>query len=80
MRRLGSARLGPLRAALVASVVAVGAVLVSAGPAGAQQIVDAAGENGGGGLAFVILVIVCCVIVGSLFFMDKVRRRGQEDE
>jgi hypothetical protein len=40
----------------------------------AQQLVDAAGENGGGGLAFVLLVVTVCAIWGSLFFMDRVRK------
>jgi hypothetical protein len=43
-----------------------------------QQVVDASGENGAGGLAFVILVLVVCVIWGSLFYMDRVRKRAME--
>lgn len=46
----------------------------------AQQIVDAAGENGSGGLAFVILVLVVCGIWGSLFFMDRVRKKSLEKD
>lgn len=47
----------------------------------AQQVVDAAGENGGGGLAFVLLVVMVCGIWGSLFFMDRVRKqRAAEKE
>lgn len=48
----------------------------------AQQLVDAAGENGGGGLAFVLLVVMVVAIWGSLFFMDRVRknRAAEEDE
>ena len=44
----------------------------------AQQLVDAAGENGGGGLAFVLLVVMVVVIWGALFFMDRVRKRNAE--
>lgn len=46
----------------------------------AQQLVDAAGENGGGGLAFVLLVVVVVVIWGSLLFMDRVRKRNAEQD
>lgn len=45
----------------------------------AQQLVDAAGENGGGGLAFVLLVVMVCVIWGALLFMDRVRKRNAAD-
>jgi hypothetical protein len=63
-------------------VVGIGAVVVGATPAGAQQIVDASGENqrGGGGLAFVLFSIMCILMVASLFYMDKVRRRSAERE
>lgn len=44
----------------------------------AQQLVDAAGENGGGGLAFVLLVVLVVVIWGALLFMDRVRKRDAE--
>jgi hypothetical protein len=46
----------------------------------AQQLVDASGENGGGGLAFVLLVVMVVAIWGSLFFMDRVRKRNAEKE
>jgi Na+/melibiose symporter-like transporter len=46
----------------------------------AQQIVDAGGENGQGGLAFVLLVILVMGIWAALFFMDRVRRRREEQE
>ena len=46
----------------------------------AQQVVDAAGGNGAGGLAFVILVLVVCGIWGSLFFMDRVRKKAMEKD
>ncbi len=44
----------------------------------AQQLVDAAGENGGGGLAFVLLVVTVVAIWGSLLFMDRVRKRNAD--
>jgi hypothetical protein len=46
----------------------------------AQQIVDAGGENGQGGLAFVLLVILVMGIWAALFFMDRVRRRREEQD
>jgi hypothetical protein len=52
-------------------------LVVSAVPAGAQQLVDAAGENGGGGLAFVLMAAMVMLIAAALFFMDRVRRRAQ---
>jgi hypothetical protein len=63
----------------VATLVVL-AVLCGAGPAGAQQIIDAGGERGGGGLAFVAFSILCILMVASLFYMDKVRRRARERE
>lgn len=46
----------------------------------AQQLIDAGGEDGQGGLAFIFLVILIMAIWGSLFFMDRVRRRREEQE
>lgn len=69
-----------LRSLTLATGAAVLTVLVAAAPAGAQQIVDAGGERGGGALAFVLLAILCLMLVGSLFYMDKVRRRASERE
>ncbi len=46
----------------------------------AQQIIDAGGGNGEGGLAFVAFTGMCLLIVGALFFMDRVRRRREEQE
>ena len=65
-------------AALVVAAVVVGA----ATPAGAQQLVDAGGDNGQGGLAFVLMALMVFLIGFSLFFMDRVRRRraAEQDE
>jgi hypothetical protein len=52
-------------------------LVATAVPAGAQQLVDAAGENGGGGLAFVLMAAMVMLIAAALFFMDRVRRRAQ---
>ena len=64
--------------ALVVTALLVGA----AAPAGAQQLVDAGGDNGQGGLAFVLMALIVFLIGFSLFFMDRVRRRraAQQDE
>jgi hypothetical protein len=63
-------------AALVGGAVLVGA----AAPAGAQQLVDAGGDNGQGGLAFVLMVVMVFLIGFSLFFMDRVRRRRAREQ
>jgi hypothetical protein len=64
-----------IRSIIGLALVTVGALLVLAAPAGAQQLVDAGGEgNGSGGLAFVLMVVMIVCIGGSLFFMDRVRR------
>jgi uncharacterized membrane protein YdjX (TVP38/TMEM64 family) len=67
----------------VSAAFVVMAVLVAAAtPAGAQQLVDAGGDNGQGGLAFVLMAVMVFVIGFSLVFMDRVRRRraAQRDE
>ena len=67
----------------VSAALVVAAVLVGAAtPAGAQQLVDAGGDNGQGGLAFVLMALMVFLIGFSLFFMDRVRRRraAEQDE
>ena len=41
----------------------------------AQQLIDATEE---GGLAFLVFAIMVFLFTGSLFYMDKVRRRREE--
>ncbi len=67
------------RIALVGALVGL-FVAASGGPAGAQQLVDASGENGGGGLAFVCMVVLVFLMGGAMFLMDRVRRRRFPDE
>jgi hypothetical protein len=62
------------------AVLAAAWVAVVAGPAEAQQIIDAGGGNGEGGLAFIAFTIMVLVIAGSLFYMDRIRRRREEGE
>ena len=69
-----------MKRTVVITAGAIVSVLAGAGPAGAQQIIDASGHRGGGGLAFVAFAILCLLMVGSLFYMDKVRRRASERE
>jgi hypothetical protein len=67
------------RALLVLTLATLGVVLV-ASTAGAQQIVDAGKEgDGSGGLAFVLLALLVFLTWAALFFMDRIRRR-REDE
>ena len=66
---------------LALATVVVAAVLLSAVPAGAQQLVDAGKEgDGSGGLAFVLFAVLVFVCGGALFFMDHVRRRRVREE
>jgi len=61
------------------TLAALGAVVVIATPAGAQQLVDAGKQDdGSGGLAFVLLTVLVFAIGLSLFYMDRIRRRGDE--
>jgi hypothetical protein len=41
----------------------------------AQQLIDASKD---GGAAFLAFAIMCFLFVGSLFYMDKVRRKREE--
>jgi hypothetical protein len=62
-------------------ILALGAVMALAVPAGAQQLVDAGGgDNGSGGVAFIAFTLMVFAIGFALFFMDRVRRRASDDE
>ena len=66
---------------LLLATVVVAAVLLSAVPAGAQQLVDAGKEgDGSGGLAFFLFAVLVFICGGALFFMDHVRRRRVREE
>jgi len=66
---------------LVLVTLVVGAVLLSAVPASAQQLVDAGKEgDGSGGLAFVLFAVLVFICGGAMFFMDHVRRRRLREE
>jgi len=67
------------RTLLVSALLALGAIGL-APAAGAQQIVDASGERGGGGLAFVLMTLLVMLTWAALFFMDRIRRRRQEQQ
>jgi hypothetical protein len=41
----------------------------------AQQLIDASKD---GGAAFVAMAVMCFLFVGSLFYMDKIRRKRDE--
>ena len=78
----GVTMLRRIRALVGLGLCTAGALLALAGPAGAQQLVDAGKEgDGSGGLAFVLMVVMVVAIGGSLFFMDHVRRnRLRQDD
>lgn len=67
-----------VRDVVVIAVSAVMAFVVTASPAGAQQLVDAGKEHGGGALAFVLFTALVGLTFAVLFAMDRVRRRRQE--
>lgn len=69
-----------VRLATLAVTLAAVWVTTAAAPASAQQIIDAGGGNGEGGLAFIAFTIMVLIIVGSLFYMDRIRRRRDEHE
>jgi hypothetical protein len=71
-----------VRSVLGVALAAGATLLVLAGPAGAQQLVDAGKEgDGSGGLAFVLMAVTVFIMAGALFFMDHVRRnRLPQDE
>ena len=68
------------RDVVVLVVSALAALVATASPAGAQQLVDAGKENGGGATAFVLFALLVGVTFAVLFSMDRVRRRRQEAE
>jgi hypothetical protein len=43
----------------------------------AQQLVDASKD---GGLAFLLFAIMCMLFMASLFYMDHIRRRREEEQ
>lgn len=68
-----------IRRAVHVVALSLAAVVAIAGPAGAQQLVDAGQKgDGSGGLAFVLMAIMVMIIWGSLFSMDRVRRRREQ--
>ena len=73
----------PVKASLIrsaaAGLVAAGVLAMAAVPAGAQQLVDAGSrDNGSGAVAFIAFTIMVFAIGFALFFMDRVRRRREE--
>lgn len=67
-----------IRTSLALVLAAASLVLLGAGTAGAQQLVDAGREgDGSGGLAFVLMAAMVMLIAAALFFMDRIRRRAQ---
>jgi Zn-dependent protease with chaperone function len=72
-----------IRTLLAGVIVGAVALVASAVPAGAQQLVDAGKEgDGSGGLAFVLFALMAMFIAAALFYMDRIRRRRsqQSDE
>ncbi len=63
-----------IRIALATVSLAVVALVASASPAAAQQVVDA-GKDRQGGTAFILFALMVFIIGALLFFMDRVRRR-----
>lgn len=69
-----------IRITLATVSLAVVALVASASPASAQQVVDG-GKDRQGGLAFILFALMVFIMGGLLFFMDRVRRRrGVSDD
>jgi hypothetical protein len=68
-----------VRRTLAMLTLAVLAVTTWAAPVAAQQLIDA-GKEKQGGLAFVAFAIMCFLTVAALFFMDRIRRRADDEE
>lgn len=56
------------------------AALLTASPAGAQQLVDAGKEHGGGATAFVLFTALVGLTFAVLFAMDRIRRRREAEQ
>ena len=68
-----------IRTFLSLAALTITAAVALATPAGAQQLVDAGHKgDGSGGLAFVLMAVMVMIIWGSLFSMDRVRRRREQ--
>jgi hypothetical protein len=69
-----------IRTLLAGVIVGAVALVASAVPTGAQQLVDAGKEgDGSGGLAFVLFAAMAMIIAAALFYMDRIRRRRGEE-
>jgi hypothetical protein len=69
-----------IRTLLAGVIVGAVALVASAVPAGAQQLVDAGKEgDGSGGLAFVLFAAMAMISAAALFYMDRIRRRRGEE-
>ena len=65
--------------AILGAALAVATLAGLAGPAGAQQLVDAGKQDdGSGALAFVLMALLVMLTWAALFFMDRVRRRREQ--
>ena len=65
---------------VTATLLGTGVLAAAAGPAGAQQLVDAGSrDNGSGAVAFIAFALMVFAIGFALFFMDRVRRRREEE-
>ena len=67
----------PLKMIYRSLVLSAGLVLLMASPVSGQQLIDATEE---GGEAFVAFTIMVVLFTASLFFLDRIRKRLQQDE
>jgi len=65
------------RIAVTTAVATSAALLLPAGPAAAQQPVDATTQ---GGVAFVLFAVTVFAFAAIIFSMDRVRRRRRDDD
>ena len=64
----------------VARLAAVASLLLLATGCSNGQLVDAGGERGAGGLAFVLLAVFFWIFIGSIFYMDRQRKKRTPTE
>jgi hypothetical protein len=65
-------------------IAALASLALLAGGCSNGQLVDAGGERGQGGLAFILLAVFFWLFFGTLFYMDRQRKkraaaRGEEE-
>lgn len=67
----------PKLRSVVRTLALLGLLVLATGCTNGQWV-DAGGDRGQGGLAFILLAVMFWLFIGSLFYMDRIRRRGDD--